>query len=447
MSRLHLSRRALLRGLGGAAFSLPLLHAMQPRARADADPPKRFLVMYTPNGTVPDAFWPTGGEHDFELSPILQPLQRHRQDLLVLGGVDMLSALNGPGDAHQKGTGQCLTATELLEGDFPGDAGEQAGWAGGISIDQHVAAGIGQDTALTSLELGVAVQGSDVYSRISYRGAGQPLPPENSPYAAYQRLFGEALQDPAVLARRQARRQLALDLVADEFTTLSARLGRDDRDKLQTHMLALDDVRTRLTRPQVQLGGTCQTLDQGTPLDHDRIANMPEIGRLQMDLIALALACDLTRVASLMWSHSAADHVYSWLGEDMREGHHLLAHKGDEDRVKVEQNVRINAWYADQIAYLIDRLKAMPEGDGTVFDRTVILWTNEQAKGNNHDRRGMPYLLAGSAGGALRTGRYVTQPRETGHNQLMVSLLHALDVPGETFGNPAYGTGELPGLT
>jgi hypothetical protein len=449
MKRFSLSRRAVLRGLGGAALSLPMLEAMRPTARASVGTcPKRFIVMYTPNGTVPDNFWPTGSEEDFELSPILQPLSAHKQDLLVLGGVDMQSALFGPGDAHQKGTGQCLTGIELLEGDFPGDAGAQAGWAGGVSLDQHIASRIGIDTTLQSLELGVAVLGSDNFSRISFKGANQPVPPENSPYTAYQRLFGEALADPEVFSRRQARRQMVLDLVKSDYDKLSARLGRADKDKLMAHLSAVDDLRLRLAQPQVQFSGICQPLDQGVaPLDPLRVSNMPAIGKLQMDLIALSFACDLTRVASLMWSFSAADHVYSWLGDDITEGHHLLAHKGDEDTVKVEQNTRINAWYAEQMAYLITKLKSMPEGDGTVFDNTVILWTNEQAKGNNHDRRGMPYVLAGSAGGAFRTGRYVVQPNIAPHNQLLVSLMNAMDIEGDSFGTTEYGTGALSGLT
>ena len=150
-----LNRRTLLRGAFGAAVSLPLLDAMSRSATAGpAVGPKRFVVFYTPNGTVPANFWPSATGRDFPLSPILEPLADHRDDLLVLGGVDMLSGLSGPGDAHQKGTGQCLTATELQEGDFPGDAGAQAGWADHISIDQHIANHISLDTPLRSLELG-----------------------------------------------------------------------------------------------------------------------------------------------------------------------------------------------------------------------------------------------------------------------------------------------------
>jgi hypothetical protein len=446
---MSLSRRAVLRGALGTLIGLPLLDAMVgPRkAWANGLGGKRLIVVYTPNGTVPTNFWPTGGETDFALSGILSPLERHRADLTVLGGIGMLSALSGPGDAHQKGTGQALTGTPLLEGDFSGDAGNSAGWAGGPSIDQVYAQHLAGQTPLASLELGVAVQGADVRHRISYRAAGQPLPPENDPWAAYNRLFSDATRDPAEIERLRLRREAVLDTVRGDFDRLSAKLGVDDRQRVEAHLGAVQDVRSRLLADPIRFGGTCQPLDLGTRLDPMATENIPAIGALQMDILALAMACDVTRVATLMWTYSTSDAVYRWLGDDIREGHHTLAHKGDEDRVKVAQNTRINRWHAEQLAGLVDRLKAIPEGDGTVFDNTVILWTNEQSRGNNHSRLDMPYVLLGSAGGALKTGRYVVQQRESSHNQLMVSLLQALDVPTDRFGAPAYDNGPLAGLT
>ena len=444
-----LTRRTVLRGLGGAAIGLPLLDVMRSDAQAGcgSDCPKRLIIMYTPNGTIGKNFWPEGTEDDFTLSPILTPLADHKQDLLVLGGIDMLSSHSGPGDAHQKGTGQCLTATELLEGDFPGDAGLSAGWAGGISIDQEVANHIGKETPFAARERGVATPGADIRSRISYRGAGQPLPPENSPYAAYERLFGDAIADPLAVERRAARRRAVLDSVSEEHKALRDQLGGDDREKLENHLLAVEEIRTRLDQAVISFEGACQPLDMGEIIDPKLVVNMPLVGQLQMDLIAMAMACDVTRVATLMWTQSTADHVLSFVDPEIVEGHHSLAHKGDEDTVKVAQNTKINTWYAQQVAYLINRLKSIPEGDGTVFDNTVIFWTNEQAKGNNHDRHKMPYLLAGSAGGYFNTGRYVTQDSETGHNKLLVSLLNSMGIEAEEFGNPEFGTGPLPGLT
>jgi Protein of unknown function (DUF1552) len=449
-----LSRRAVLRGLGGTVVALPFLDAMVGigrRAEAQAlEFPKRFVVWYTPNGTVPKNFWPVrnGSDSQFTLSPILEPLADHQSDLLVLEKIDLLASLNGPGDAHQKGTGTCLTGIELQEGDFAGDAGESAGWADGISIDQHIANHIGKDTTFRSLEFGVMVQGSSVRSRISYRGPGQPLPPENDPYTMYRRLFGDPSVSPEELALQNMRRQAVLGSLGGEYERLRGKLGADDREKLGIHLEAVQSIQDRLAKSQLEFDGTiCKRYEQGDPLDVARVSNMPEIAKLHMDMMAMAFACDVTRVASLMWTQSTAGHIYSWLGNEIREGHHSLAHKGDEDTQKVAQNTALNRWHAEQLAYFIQKLKEIPEGDGTVFDNTVIFWTNEQAKGNNHDRRNMPYVLAGDAGGYFRTGRFIGQTNETGHNQLLVSLMNAMGIEGDTFGNPDYGTGPIAGLT
>lgn len=447
--RKPMSRRTLLRGIGGAAVALPFLDAMRPR-RAFAQgggPPKRFIVWYTPNGTVPANFWPTGSERSWELSPILQPLARHKDDLNIVGGVDLISSLSGPGDAHQKGTGQCLTAWPLQEGTFPGDAGLSAGWANGISIDQRIADHIAGNSRFRSLEFGVHVDGSDVKSRIIYRGPGRPIPPENDPGAMYDRIFGDVGSGgSAAKEKLETRRQLVLDAVLGQYRALHGKLGAEDRLKLDAHMASIGSIQERLGKDTVEFGGACQPLNINGALDPMRSSAIPMIGTLQMDLIAMAFACDLTRVASLQWTRSTSEVVFSWLGDDIREGHHPLAHKGDEDRVKVAQNTRINQWYADQFAYLIDTLKAIPEGDGTVFDNTVILWTNEQSKGNNHDRMDMPYVLAGSAGGHFETGRYLARDGRVPHNHLMVSLLEAFDIDDDLFGDPEYGSGPLPGL-
>jgi hypothetical protein len=303
------------------------------------------------------------------------------------------------------------------------------------------------DNTFKSIELGVAVQGSDVYSRISYSAPGQPIPPQNSPYAAYDRLFSDALANPDDVERLKARRKAVLDNVRGDFDRLQSKLGASDREKLESHMGSLQTIRDRLDAPSLQFAGQCQPLDQTEIVDPEAVANMATTGRLQMDLLAMALACDLTRVGSIMWGYSTADHVYDWVDSEITEGHHLLAHKGDEDTDKVAQNVAINTWFASQLAYLIDKLKDIPEGDGSVFDNTLILWTNEQSVGNNHDRTNMPYVLAGSAGGVLQTGQYLTQSSNVGHQRLMVTIMNALGVVGDEFGNPEYGTGPLTGLT
>jgi hypothetical protein len=174
--------------------------------------------------------------------------------------------------------------------------------------------------------------------------------------------------------------------------------------------------------------------------------SFPAVGSLQMDLLTMALACDITRVASLQWSRSVSQTRFSWL--NITEGHHDLSHRPDDDAGAVDKLTRINTWYAQQLAGLISRLAATPDGaGGTLFDNTLILWCNELAKGNTHGRVGAPYVLAGSAGGALRTGRYLAYDGQgLPHNNLLVSILNAMGVPDTTFGRAEWCTGPLTGL-
>jgi hypothetical protein len=449
VKRSTLSRRTLLRGAGGAALALPFLEIMQgcgasagaSRFREGNLTPKRFVVFWSPNGTIIDNWRPSGQDENFTLSKILEPLAPHQNDIVVLDGVDELSAYAGPGDAHQKGTGQSLTGTELQEGTFKGDGGNMAGWANGISVDQAIANAIGNATKFRSLEFGVHVYGANVGSRISYSGPAQPLPPENDPVAAFERIFGDLEIDPEKAARKLAERKRVLDAVTEDYQRLMPKLGKADRIKLEAHLAAVRDIEMRLAS-EGAVGGACVKPELGDIPDPMKVANIPTTGKLQMDLLAMSLACDLTRVASIMWTNSATNKPMPWLGID--DGHHDLAHRGDEDLDAREKLTKINTWYAEQFAYLIAKLKELPEGDGTVLDNTLLIWVNEHQKGNNHDRNDIPYILAGKAGGAVRTGIYKKVDGEVPHNNLWVGCMNAMGLDEvTTFGNPEYCTGAL----
>lgn len=446
MNLRQIHRRTLLSGLLAGTAALTLSDLVSPKKAAADAAPKRIIFFYSPNGTIAKNFWPTQVGSSFALPPILKPLAPHKDDILVLQNIDMLNALSGPGDAHQKGTGTCLTGTELQEGDFPGDAGLSAGWADGISIDQKIAAAIGGQTVFPSIELGVLVGGSDVCSRISYKKSAEPVPPENDPYAAYTRIFGDAGEDPAEAKLRISRQQLMLKWLKAEYVALAPRLPKADRDKLDTHIASLDDLDKRLGKGTVEFGGVCQPLDLGDRIDVKSVANMPKIGRMQIDNLVMAMACDLTRVGTISWTQSRADYVYKFVDPAIAEGHHSIAHKGDQDTAKIAQNTAINAWICSQIGYLVDKLKSVPEGNGTLFDNTVIVWVNEQSKGNNHDRRNLPLVLVGSAGGYFSTGRHVMMPDGSSTNQLYVSLQNAMGIDDDSFGDPKFGKGPLPNL-
>ena len=439
MNRPTLSRRSVLRGVGTASIALPLLEIMG-GWDGPAPLPKRFVVFWTPNGTVLENWRPTGSENQFTLSPILKALEPHQKDIVVLDGVDEISAYDGPGDAHQKATGQGLTGTQLQEGDFKGADGTSAGWGNGISVDQAIANVVVAQTKFSSLEFGVNVYGANVGSRISYRGPAQPIPPENDPVAGFTRMFDGFAADPDAALRRIAERKIVLDAVGADYQKLLPKVGAADRIKLQAHLDAVRDIEMRLGSEGV-VGGACMKPELGQVPKPTEIANTPVIGKLQMDLLAMALACDLTRVASIMWTNSATAKPFPWL--DIPEGHHELAHRGDEDVDARMKLTKINTWYAEQFAYLVAKLKSMPEGEGSVLDNTLILWVNEHQKGNNHDRDQIPYVMAGGCGGAVKTGRWLQVPGKVSHNDLFVGCMNAMGIPVKTFGNPEYCTGAL----
>jgi hypothetical protein len=166
-----------------------------------------------------------------------------------------------------------------------------------------------------------------------------------------------------------------------------------------------------------------------------------------MDLLAMALACDLTRVVTLQWEAAYSDVRFTWLGAD--RGHHTISHDSDDNADSVEMLTKINVWYAEQFAYLLAKLDGMQEGTGTVLDNCVVFWGNELGRGNVHSHWPMPFVLAGSGGGLLQTGRFLTYPKEdpaSSHSNLLVSMMNAVGVDGQTFGNPMYCTGPLVGL-
>ncbi|MFZ6183396.1 DUF1552 domain-containing protein [Nannocystis pusilla] len=409
-----------------------------PRPRAAH--PRRFIVFYTPNGTVMKNWRPSGDADAFTLSPILQPLEPFKQELVIVDGVDALSAYHGPGDAHQKGTGQALTGTQLQEGNFKGSSDFTAGWADGISIDQKIADAIAGSTKFRSLEFGVRIKGATVSSRISYRGPAQPLPPEVDPAAGFARIFGDLHLSADERARKIAERRRVLDAVAADYERLLPRVGAADRIKLEAHLEAVRDIEGRLESGYDD-SGVCAPPELSDEPDLQTLAKVPALGKLQMDLLAMAIACDLTRVASIMWANSSNIDPFPWLS--IHEAHHELSHRGDGDDDAQEKLTKINTWYAEQFAYLLARLRAIPEGDGTVLDNTLVVWVNEHQKGNNHDRSQMPYVLAGKAGGAVKTGRWLRVDGEVPHNNLWVGCMHAMRIDEMSFGNPKYCTGAL----
>lgn len=436
---MNVSRRQFLRGALGASVGLPFLASLRGTARAFPPKfPKRLVIFHTPNGSLHESWVPDGTETSFKLSPILEPLEKVKNDILVLNKIDLESSYHGPGGdvGHANGMGHLLTGTELTAG------GYESALGGGISVDQLVANKIGKGTKLPSLELGVQASGPTGWIRMSYRGPNVSLPVENDPQKVFDRVFGSLGKDPLGLARARARKHSVLDAVMGEFDAVRNGLSSNDRTKLDNHLSAVRDLEKRLDTAAV-LGGTCVKPKEPGAIDIFENANYPVLGKLQMDLLVMALACDITRVGSLLWAGAANNaQVFDWIG--IKDSHHQLTHANPA--ASKDSLVAIMRWYTSQFAYLISALKAVPEGTGTMLDNTAVLWVSELSVGNSHNRREMPFVLAGKAGGYFKTGRFVTFPSGTPHNDLLLSLAQAMDVETKSIGNPAYCSGPLKKL-
>jgi hypothetical protein len=440
---LQLTRRHFLRAAGGAAVALPLLSSLRAGAAAEAFP-KRLLLMYTPNGVIPDAWWPTNvaSETAFDLNDIHAPLAPFKARLNFLGGVDLTVTNAGPGGLHQKGIGGLFTGQQLQSGDlFVDGCGQRAGWANGISVDQQAAKALGVDTPITSLELGVRATENDVQGRIAYAGPGAPLPPMNDPSDVFQRLFGGFGQNSDALADLRARRRSVLDTVAGQFSAISTRVSAEDQQKLAAHLSLVRDLESRMAT--VGNGSpSCVAPSAPGTLDATSEDDMPTIAALHLDMLATAFACDLTRVASYQVSTSLNHIRYPWLNS-LGEGH-ALSHAGPSDADAHLELVARQTWHSQMLANFLTRLSQIPEGSGSVLDNTLVLWGNEVSQGNTHSHLNMPFLMVGG-GWYFRTGRYI-QYQSASHNDLLVSVLNALGVNATSFGQADLCRGPLANL-
>lgn len=426
------------------AIALPFLEAMGPKNASAAPAPKRFVTFFSANGNFEPG---TGEGSEFELAPYLSPLEPHKNDLLPLTGFNNQVAAHSPGDNHQKGIGCLLTGAKLSDEPIfcqalcDDGAEKYVGWATRPSLDQFLARekGIGLETRFPSLELGVGVQIGNVYARMVYGGASQPIPPQDDPQGVFSRLFGNASPE------LRARRKSVLDTVSADYTVLDARLGRDDRHRLDAHLTAIREIEKGLEKPGFMPSGVCQVPSFERPGDIYGDASYPAVGKAQIDLLVMALACDLTRVVTLQWDTSVSNVVFSWI-PGVTEGHHDLSHRPVEDTAAQTQLGLINQWYASQFAYLLSALKAVPEGEGTLLDSTVALWANELSKGNYHTLYDMHWILAGRCGGYFDTGRLLRYKGDS-HTNLLVSIANAMGSPIQTFGEPDLCTGPMTGLT
>lgn len=449
----------MLRG-AGVMVGLPLLEAMRPAVSAlaaagDDRPPVRMACLFWPNGCNPKAWTPEGEGKDHKLSPILEPMARHKDDILVLTRLSNQGTFTG--DGHYVKDAAWLTGTTIHR-----TTGADLN-AGGISMDQLAAKRIGVLTPIPSLELGVepVTTGVDTnvgYTRlygshISWSSPTTPVAREINPQLAFDRLFRSNA------ASRAGRDDLSvLDLVADDTQALRNQVGQHDRRKLDEYLESVRAVEKRIAYeasdrraryrddPQARkdiaaLGGRVDTYKHDPGRFRERSMNHTDHVRLMLDILLLSLQTDSTRIASFMFGNSVSNKNFSFV-EGVKGGHHELSHH-ENDPEKMAQYQRITTWHIDQCAYLLDRMKQIREGEGTLLDNSMVLCGSALRDGNQHDPHNLPTVLAGRAGGTLSPGRHITYSKDTPLCNLYVSMLERAGASVERF---ADSTGALPGL-
>jgi hypothetical protein len=443
-SRTKFTRRRLLGGLSAATVALTSNIWKPATTFAAGKPAKRFIGVFSANGTIPSAFFPnsTGADNPLTLGPecrILAPLAAYKSKMMVLKGVDMLSTVpNKPGGPHMKGPGAMLTGGTLLPGPFTGSEGP-AGYADRVSLDQVIAtrqAAMPGAPKFPSLEFGVRIEGQEPLRYISYRGASMPNTAVDDPWMMYSRIFANAGMTDAQLARTLADRKSVVDFLKDDVSRLAKRFTAGDRARLDAHLTGIQSIEKQLTTG----AQTCATPTLPARIDPRNMDNFPKIATIQMDLMMLALTCGMTNVATFMFANADSWQFYPWLG--INEEHHTMSHAGDMDAATNEKLVKINIWHAEQIKYMVDKLAAATEADGSsMLDNSLLLWGNEIGRGNTHTYQDIPWMLLGGAGGTLKMGRYLQFNRQP-HNNMLASIAQAFGLTDVTkFGDPTVATG------
>jgi hypothetical protein len=430
-----LPRRTLLRGVG-TTLALPFLEAMLPpfRLRADAKKPAhRFQAFYVPNGMAMEYWTPKGEGSAFELSPILEPLAAFRNQMLVLSGIK--SSWNY---IHAGASGSFLTGTTR-------GGRNEIEIIADVSMDQLLARHFANDTQVGSLELSMDVPAnagactgnlSCVYTHtLSWRSPTQPLPTEWNPRSVFEKLFGDSgSTDRAAREARLRQHKSILDSVTAKLTSLKNQLGPQDQVKVDEYAEAIRDVERRIQKAEEQRDVELPAMEQplgAPPVFEDHLA-------LMLDLQVLAFQSDLTRVITFMLSKEQSARPYPQIG--VPEAHHPLSHHNDVPEL-IAQMSKINRYHAQLFAQYLTKLRATPDGDGSLLDHMTILYGAGISKGNRHSGDNLPLLVMGGGAGRLKGGRHLTYADKPSNANLLVTLMDKLDVPVEKLGG---STGKLP---
>lgn len=404
---------------------------------------RRLIFLFSPNGVIPKHFWPSKLGQDYEIKSILKPLVPFKNQMMTLHGLN--NQIKGDGDGHMRGIGCLLTGIELFPGDIQGGSDTPAGWSKGISVDQFLKNKLQADTSTRtrfgSLEFGVMVPDrADTWTRMSYAGANQPVAPISDPYQMFDKLYGQT-KNRELLAS-------VLDDLVDDFKKIEKSVSVEDRELLRKHVDMVRSVEQELKSELAS--GTEQkaprhAVPEMPPNVDEENDNMPQISRMQIELLVSSFAADAARIASFQITNSVGQPRMRWLG--IEEGHHGLSHEPDSNKKAYEKLIKINTWYAEQVALLAKRLSETPDPTGgNLLDNTTIVWTNELGKGNSHTRNNIPFVMVGGGLG-FKSGQAIDF-KGVAHNRLLMTLAAAMGHEVDAFGNPNHcGDGVLTGIS
>jgi len=427
VTKRSLSRRTFLRG-AGTALALPFLDAMMPAltARAAAGTSKRLGFVYVPNGVIVDQFVPAREGSDFEISPILKPLEGFKNQLVVVS--NMVRA--EPNSNHAVSSGCWLTGTRPKRTDGPD-------FRIGTSIDQIVARKIGQDSTFPSIEvatedfsglLGACDPGySCAYmNTLNWASPTTPLPMEVNPRVLFERMFGGGSTAEERMARMSTNRSI-LDFVVSDLKDLQSGLGASDKGRLNEYLEHVREIerRIQLSMTQTKVQADAPPEPVGVPESFEEHVN------LMFDLLAVAWQADLTRVFTFMLAREVSQRTYPALG--LTEPHHAISHHGGRAEQMVK-HAKLNVFHIGLFARFIERLKATPDGDGSLLDHSLIAYGPGMSDGNGHTGGPIPIAILGGGSGSVRGNRNIKTPQNTPMANVMLDLSQKLGVEHTTFG-------------
>lgn len=440
ITRKALGRRTFLQGMG-AAVALPFLDAMAPAMSAAPKAPVRMAMVYVPNGIIMQQWNPAAEGPLGEFGRVLQPMAPLKDDILLLGNLTHNAGralLDGAGD-HGRCCGTYLTGVHVKK--------SLSDIHAGISFDQIIANQACSQMRFPSLEIGMedGRQAGDCDSgyscaytnNLAWKSETVPLPPTLNPRDLFERLFGDGVAlSPDARKRQALYRRSILDFVNDSTRSLETKLGPSDKRKLDEYLSAIREIERQIEKAEA----TNAQIDPHMEKPYGIPADFAEHFRLMTDMITVAFQADMTRIVTFLVTREGSSRAYREI--DIPDGHHPLTHHQNKPDL-IEKVTQINTYHVKQFAEWAAKLKKTPDGDSSLLDSSMIVYGAGLSDGNRHLHEDLPTLIAGNAGGAFKTGRYIQYRKETPMCNLFLTMMDRMGVHIEDFGD---STGRVTGL-